>query len=203
MEDDEGGVVVATLADGPPHGAPLLSGECEVVLRLRAYDADLGMRTRGALRRQLDVDLPRSVVLVRGRRARTAGEVCAAASHPRLCTQAVLAPPVEWLVRAGVVAHEPEEGRRPMVVEADGAITRVRKRLGLRSAEGGEALGVMDVGVHADAAHDAVVVTFQGPFITPPPPKVPESAHTALSLRSQVRLIHIGVQKHEFPPEMY
>ena len=38
-----------------PTDAALL---CEFVLPLRAYEADLGMTTRGALRRQLEVDVP-------------------------------------------------------------------------------------------------------------------------------------------------
>ena len=83
---------------GPP---PDLHHECEVVLPLAAYDANLGMRTRGELRRQLRLDLPRSVVLLDGVRTRDASRVMSRVSHPRLCTQAVLAPPVEWLARQG------------------------------------------------------------------------------------------------------
>ena len=162
-EEEDGSSSCVAVESGPlPSMNTLLLSpvrECEVVLPLREYDSDLGMRTRRAVRRQLDVDLPRSVVMVRGRRASTSSDVVSSASHPRLCTQAVLAPPVEWMIRAGAVAHEPEEGRWPMVVEADGAITRVRKRLGIRCRESGERMGEVDVHVHADALHGAVVVT--------------------------------------------
>lgn len=162
-EEEDGSSSCVAVESGPlPSMNTLLLSpvrECEVVLPLREYDSDLGMRTRRAVRRQLDVDLPRSVVMVRGRRASTSSDVVSSASHPRLCTQAVLAPPVEWMIRAGAVAHEPEEGRWPMVVEADGAITRVRKRLGIRCCESGERMGEVDVHVHADALHGAVVVT--------------------------------------------
>jgi hypothetical protein len=162
-EEEDGSSSCVAVESGPlPSMNTLLLSpvrECEVVLPLREYDSDLGMRTRRAVRRQLDVDLPRSVVMVRGRRASTSSDVVSSASHPRLCTQAVLAPPVEWMIRAGAVAHEPEEGRWPMVVEADGAITRVRKRLGIRCYESGERIGEVDVHVHADALHGAVVVT--------------------------------------------
>ena len=157
MEEEDSSCVA--VERGPPRSLLLPIPECEVVVPLREYDSDLGMRTWRAMLRQLDADLPRSVVMVRGRRASTARDVCSVASHPRLCTQAVLAPPVEWLIRAGVVAHEPEAGRWPMVVETDGAITVVRKRLGLRSCESGERMGEADVQVHADASHGAVVVT--------------------------------------------
>ena len=135
--------------------------ECEAVVPLRAYDADLGMRTRAAVRRQLTVDLPRSVVLVNGRRAVAADDVTAAVSHPRLCTQAVLAPPVEWLLRAGWVAHE-LPAAEPMVVDAGARTVRVCKRLGLRDAHDvatDDESDLLDIGVHADAVHQSVVVT--------------------------------------------
>ena len=73
-------------------------------------------------------DVPRCEVWVDGVRAHTAADVWRRASHPRLCTQAVLAPPVEWLLRHGWVAHEVGS---PMVVECSDKGVEVRKRLGL------------------------------------------------------------------------
>lgn len=72
-----------------------------------AYERDLGMHTRGAVRRQLAVDLPRShVTSSSSSRCLTPDEVCAATQHVRLCTQAVMAPVVEWCMRSGYVAME-------------------------------------------------------------------------------------------------
>lgn len=103
-------------------------GEVVVVRPVAAYDSDLGMRTRKDVYRQLEADVPRCEVWVDGVRAHTAAEVWRRTLYPRLCTQAVLAPPVEWLLRTGWVAHEIGS---PMVVECVGKTVEVRKRLGL------------------------------------------------------------------------
>lgn len=140
-----------------------LHPETEVVCRLSKYDSDLGMRTRASVRRQLAADVPRSVVLVDGRRARTAAEVLRRATHPRLCTQAVLAPPVEWLLtQTGMVAREVG---CPMVVEvtARGDV-RVRKKLGVRPwhhKDEDDDEETLDVHLASDARHDALVVTLR------------------------------------------
>ena len=141
---------------GPP---PDLHHECEVVLPLAAYDANLGMRTRGELRRQLRLDLPRSVVLLDGVRTRDASRVMSRVSHPRLCTQAVLAPPVEWLARQGRIVHEEPRSSWPVVVEVTGAgrVVDVRKRLALWSED--DASHVLHLGLHADANSDVAVVS--------------------------------------------
>ena len=70
-----------------------------IVLPLRAYERTLGMRAPAALRRQLNVDTPRNQVFLNGQRIHDAHELY---NLPvaRLCTQAVLAPPVEWILRA-------------------------------------------------------------------------------------------------------
>ena len=148
---------------------PETGWECELVMPLQKYDGDLGMRTRAAVRRQLEADVPRSLVLIDGSQAKGAADVVRAASHPRMCTQAVLAPPVEWLMRAGLVAHELHGGVFPMVVEVGGGLIRVFKRLGIRTDRlVAEALApacatrvqhVVDISVHADALHQSVVVT--------------------------------------------
>jgi hypothetical protein len=111
--------------------APASKSTCDVVVPLSQYD--VGMRTRGDLRRQLRVDLPRSVVSVRGARARRPEDVLRHAMHPRLCTQAVLAPPLEWLILQGMVAHEVEGGSFPMSVDVDEwGLVAVTKTLSVR-----------------------------------------------------------------------
>lgn len=132
-EDDDAGeppVVVlggAAMWDRPPpdldatDAAAADSMELEWVTRTVTYE--LGMRTRAALLRQLRVDLPRSVVVVRGQPTKDAREVLRWACEPRMCTQAALATPVEFLLRAGLLAHEPA-APEPMrvVVEASGQV---------------------------------------------------------------------------------
>ena len=100
----------------------------DVVLPLAAYDADLGMRTRSEVHRQLERDLPRSrVVGDDGTLIQTATAVRARTTHARFCTQAVMAPVVEWFLRSGLMTLE---GGRPLEVEVDrrGHIV-ARKRL--------------------------------------------------------------------------
>ena len=153
------------MSDAPvmvAHGALPHAWDTEVACVTTTYD--VGLRTRAAVRRQLAVDLPRSEVRVAGVRASTADEVLRAMSVDlaRLCTQAVLAPPVEWLLAHGLVAHEVHDGG-PMQVDADGGTVRVSKRLGLRTWEDdlgcGESRGALRITVFADA--QCVVVSLE------------------------------------------
>jgi hypothetical protein len=93
------------------------------------------MPTPAAVERQLRVDLPRCVATVGGARTVHPARVLAATFYPRLCTQAGLAPVVEWLLHADVVAHE--LGGAPLVVAVDAAgDVDLAKRLGLRAWDG-------------------------------------------------------------------
>ena len=127
------------------------------VTPLHRYEADLGMRTRGALRRQLEVDVPRCVATVDGARVRRGDDPAwRRVRHARLCTQAVLAPPVEWLMRAGVIAHE---SGAPLRVSARGAHeVEVRKELRVREEAAPRREGTLWVRVHADGARDVASV---------------------------------------------
>ena len=127
----------------------LLLARHDVELPLFEYERDLGMPTEAALLKQLDIDLPRSIVRLRGERVRSAARVVDAMRAPRLCTQAALAPVVEFLLHAGVIAHELPEPRGPCVADVDGPSTVVRKRLGLRDWDG-VALGAATVTLLAD-----------------------------------------------------
>ena len=131
----------------------------EAVTPLRAFEADLGMTARGEVRRQLERDLPRSVVLVDGRRVLDADAVLGATRLGRLCTQAALAPAVEQLLRAGLVAHERPYGG-PMIVHVRrGGDVDVVKSLGVRDWRGSWA-GTLQVALHADVAHGMVLHRF-------------------------------------------
>lgn len=138
-------------------GGAFLDVSC--VLPTATYD--VGMRTRAAVRRQLDADVPRSVVRVRGRPAETARDVEAGTPLARLCTQGVLAPPVEWLLAAGLVAHElPNGDATPMTVDVarDGAVT-VHKCLGLRAwRDVDRSCGTLELRVDADERHVVVAL---------------------------------------------
>lgn len=142
--------------------------ECEVVFTLHSYECDLGMRTRNAVRRQLALDLPRSCVSINGVRVTSADEVYRRVSYPRLCTQAVFAPPIEWLLRMGLVAHELQGNASPMTVDIDHDTIRISKRLGVRHDVWQAALPtlqhwrVLEIGVHADIRHQSVIVSFLG-----------------------------------------
>ena len=104
---------------------------CDVVMPIACYD--LGMRTRRELRKQLQLDLPRSIVSVEGMRVGKVDDVLQAALHPRICTQAALAPPLEWLLPHGLLAHEVGGGAFPMMADVDeNGVVTVTKRLGIR-----------------------------------------------------------------------
>ena len=133
-------------------------GAAVYVTPLHRYEADLGMRTRGALRRQLEVDVPRCVATVDGARVRRGDDPAwRRVRHARMCTQAALAPPVEWLLRAGVLAHE---SGTPMRVAARGAHeVEVCKELRVRAtAPHGGKEGTVWLRVHADGTRDVASV---------------------------------------------
>lgn len=93
------------------------------------FDADLGMPTFRAIQRQLNVDLPRSIVRVDGIRTIDPQRVFRGTMFPRLCTQAALAPIIEWLLHAGYVAHE---SKMPLVITVDHGNVRLQKMLAIR-----------------------------------------------------------------------
>lgn len=132
-------------------------GHQVIVLSLSRYEADLGMRTRQQVHRQLAVDVPRCHVAVGGRRLHDGEEVWRAVRHARLCTQAVLAPVVEWVMRAGAVAHECDPKHRMEIhVSADGADLDIHKQLGVWADDGRS--GTLGLHVHTDDAQDVVGV---------------------------------------------
>lgn len=148
-----GGTQLASLA-------PPLNATCDVVVSLSRYDGDLGMRTRSSVLKQLAVDLPRSRVTVDGMRVTDAARVVAATGFPRLCTQAVLAPIVEWYLYHDVVAHELPGGCAPLCIDVThrGKIIAVHKPLALRTWSGFR-LGCVEVTVVADSSRDSLVVS--------------------------------------------
>ena len=149
-------------ADAPvlvSRGPPASREWDEVVCVVPTASYDVGLRTRASVRRQLAADVPRSVVRVRGERVASVDAVLrgAGVDLARLCTQAVLAPPVEWLLAHDLVAHELRDGG-PMEVDVDASTVRVAKRLGLREWDDLErSRGALRLTVLADARW--VVVT--------------------------------------------
>ena len=129
------------------------------VLPLRAFQRDLGLRTRRALRKQLELDVPRSCVWIDGTRTLSVDEVLASTRAPRLCTQAVLAPVVEWFLREDMLLHEVMGMRNPMVVHVrhGGDEVVIQKVLGVGGWEGGGNRTVR-VTMAADVRNDVMVV---------------------------------------------
>ena len=126
---------------------------CQVLMSASYYNTDLGMRTSSSVERQLAVDVPRSVVLVDGHRVFTLPEVLGATRLPRFCTQAVLAPAIEWLMLSSQwFAHEIPGARHPMVVDIRGKTSlMVTKRLGVREWSGeSRGTAVLTVSVEND-----------------------------------------------------
>lgn len=127
----------------------------EVVLPLFELTRDLGMSSSRALEKQLGIDLPRSCVFVYGRRVITPREVIRATRLGRFCTQAVLAPPVEWLLlHMGLIAHEVSDDDEPLpmvaTISQGGRCVHVAKRLGLREWMSETSRGRVLIEVYAD-----------------------------------------------------
>ena len=100
-------VVVHTPSYRPNQWPRLEDGrDVEILLPLSIFDKDLGMQTKQQMLRQLAVDLPRSRVFLHGQRTLDPRQVLREAMCPRLCTQAVMAPFVEWAVYSGYLLVE-------------------------------------------------------------------------------------------------
>lgn len=110
---------------------PVLLNSCEMLFPTYEYDINLGMRSYAAVLKQLAVDLPRSCVLVNGRRTENPLDVLKQTRWPRMCTQAVFAPPLEWLLHEGYSIFEPKLPRSPMYACVDSGTVRARKRVDL------------------------------------------------------------------------
>lgn len=141
---------------GPRHlGQRLLQGYA-VRLSLSLYDADLGMPTYDSIRRQLWTDLPRCLAFLENVRTVYPDTVFRHTFFPRLCTQAVLAPIVEWLLACDVVLYESGRSLYATIVSGD---VHVTKQLLMRTWEG-VFLGKVEVHVTSQASADALWVRF-------------------------------------------
>lgn len=127
----------------------------------KAFDSDLGMPSRSNVLRQLEVDLPRCVVTMDGRRTFDALDAMRRCPFPRMATQAVLAPVVEWFVSNDVVVHEDPENRA-MSVEVDTARRGVLVKKSFVARDwSGEFLTRVRVRVDVSAPSDAVIVSLR------------------------------------------
>ena len=130
----------------------------EVILSLYEYKKDVGLSSNAAIYRQLSIDLPRSLVFTKnGLRATDPRDIFASTKHPSLCTQAVLAPPVEWFLFSGIILHE--KYKSPMIVDvsSDNSI-RIAKRLCMRNANTGHDIGAVDIEMFVHGKY--VVISF-------------------------------------------
>jgi hypothetical protein len=78
----------------------------EIILNADEYDNDLGMRRNEDIFRQLQIDVPRSSVTVDGEFVTDANIVYRKSPFPRMSTQAVFAPILEWLMTNNVMVSE-------------------------------------------------------------------------------------------------
>ena len=135
--------------------------ECDVVVPAHLYD--LGMRTRKEMRRQIEVDITRSFIFIKGNRTTSVEEVIRSAFNPRMCTQASLAPPLEWISRNGFFACEIGSEMRAEI-EPDGTVN-VTKRLGVGKMDVDSVFITRCVHFHLEvtiqAGRHAVVVSFR------------------------------------------
>ena len=102
---------------------------------LGRFDMSLGMTTYEAVHRQLRVDLPRSLVCVGGRRTVDPDRVLRYTAFPRLCTQAVFAPIVEWFLYNDYVTHDAGEPLKVQIDASSGDVSLL-KRFSLRDWNG-------------------------------------------------------------------
>ena len=70
------------------------------------YDSDLGMKTSILVKKQLCIDIPRCYTYIDDILTHDALKVFLLSPYPRMNTQAVFAPIVEWFVFHNILLHE-------------------------------------------------------------------------------------------------
>lgn len=124
----------------------------ELVVPRRCYDAYLGMPRMSQVKRQLDMDIPRSEIIgPDGERMRSSEAIFNATPHARFCTQAVCAPILEWFMHSGLFAREVPTGRHPLVVNihSGGGVVACKRLL----------VGTTLVEIGAFVTHDTAVLS--------------------------------------------
>lgn len=145
---------------GDPHEwkvSPLASSE--IVMKAKLYDDDLGMKRHGELYRQLRRDIPRCKVLIDGYGEANVATVHRKAPFPRMCTQAVYAPVLEWLLSNKITAFE-HPLHRTFLIEIDTAelTMSLTKHFRYVSTNGMHICDTL-VNIHVHAPSDLLVVS--------------------------------------------
>lgn len=131
--------------------------ESEIVLSACRYDLDLGMRDRGQITQQLRIDIPRCVVMMDKRHIRHSEPVYSKSPFPRMATQAVFAPVLEWFHDNRLLA---QGARSPLHIDID---TRsdtmcITKSFHLFHYNTGEHVADTCVQIHSCRSNDMLVI---------------------------------------------
>jgi hypothetical protein len=131
----------------------------DIVLNAKAYDDDLGMKRYGEVFRQLQVDAPRCNVIVDGDIVTDANTIYRKAPFPRMSTQAVFAPVLEWLMSNGVMASEHSFNRSLLVdIDTKELTMSITKRFRLLSIHGFYICNTI-VNIHVHSPSNMLVIS--------------------------------------------
>jgi hypothetical protein len=131
----------------------------DIVLNAKAYDDDLGMKRYGEVFRQLQVDVPRCNVIVDGNLVTDANTIYRKAPFPRMSTQAVFAPVLEWLMSNGVMASEHSLNRSLLVdIDTKELTMSITKRFRLLSIHGFHICNTI-VNIHVHSPSNMLVIS--------------------------------------------
>lgn len=131
----------------------------DILLDAAAYDADLGMHNARAICRQLEIDVPRCTVHIDGLPVRCPRSVHRHSPYPRMSTQAVFAPVIEWFLRHNIIAQEhPTQRELRIVIDTREGTETLCKHFCLRTWTG-QILTHTCVTIHINARAGAVIVS--------------------------------------------
>lgn len=99
----------------PSDAARTLSAGKSVLIDCFEFERDLGMESYEHIYKQLSNDLKRSIAICNGKRVKDPRVIFDNTFFPRLCTQSVFAPPLEWLIMSGCHMFE-RHPPRPFVI---------------------------------------------------------------------------------------
>ena len=133
----------------------------DIIMPSPNFDADLGMRSNYDVIRQLQLDVPRCSMRVNGQTNSDWRDVWRTAIYPRMCTQAVFAPVIEWFMHLNFLVHE-LSNKASAVFDVTYSHIQIRKVLGITDYSDNTE-GLLEIRIVVDVKHTFISCTTQFP----------------------------------------
>ena len=141
--------------------------EVNIVMKTSSFLKTLGYMSTSKIQRQLMLDVPRSVVCIDNIRCFDVRRILKTAFLPQLCTQAVLAPILEWCMNRNVFLSD---SRVPLSVNMTKQEIFIQKFMEVRNEHTLEKQGGLEIQIHCNRDKVFVKMRTSKPRNRLPPP---------------------------------